>query len=440
MVDNTYRNCAVKILVPHANSARQHSKEQLHQVAESIRTFGFINPIVIDGNNRIIAGHARVEAAKLLKKKDVPTIQITQLNDDQLRAYILADNKLAENASWDEQALKVELEYLTSIDLEFDEEITGFSTTEIDLIIDCGDEPNDEPIEDIPAVPSTPVVKRGDIFELGPHRIMCGDCRDASDMTLLMDGRVADAVCTDPPFNVSIKGHVLSSGTVHSEFAVASGELSPSEFTDFLKQSMKELCNHSRDGSVHFLFMDWRHIQEIIAAGLSVYDTFLNMCVWVKTNGGMGSFYRSQHELVFVFRNGSVSHTNNIQLGKYGRNRSNVWTYAGMNSFGEERDEALASHPTVKPIAMIADAIKDVSKRGDLILDSFLGSGTTLIAAEQSGRRCYGVEIDPGYIEVIIKRFQKISDLPVIHQQTGLSFAELKKQRSTQTEEHNTNV
>lgn len=404
-------------------------------MADSIETFGFINPVVIDENQRIIAGHGRVLAAKLLNHNEVPTVEIRNLSEAQLRTYMIADNKLTDNSSWDEGALRIELEYLSGIDLDFELEITGFSTGEIDLILEGDGEFSTSSTEDLPPVPNSSIVQRGDIFELGRHRLICGDCRDSDDMAALMGNDLAAAVCTDAPYNVSIKGHVLASTTTHPEFSVASGELTETQFIEFLTDSMSNHYEHSKDGSVHFFFMDWRHIQEILTSGLSVYDAFLNMCVWVKTNGGMGSFYRSQHELVFVFKKGKTSHTNNIQLGKHGRNRTNVWCYAGMNSFGVEREEALVMHPTVKPVAMISDAIMDVTRRGEIVLDGFIGSGTTLIAAHECGRIYYGVELEPRYVEVAIRRFQNITDEPVIHFQSGLSFDEFQEDRLSKIEE-----
>lgn len=253
-------------------------------------------------------------------------------------------------------------------------------------------------------------------------------------MARLMEGRKADVVCADAPYNVKINGHVLVKEDAHDEFAFASGEMSQSEFTEFLRLSFKSFYDHSKDGATHFLFMDWRHMSELLAAGSEIYDDLLNLCVWTKTNAGMGSLYRSQHELVFVYKKGRASHTNNVQLGKYGRNRTNVWSYSGMNSFGAGRDELLASHPTVKPVALIADAILDVTARDGLVLDGFLGSGTTVIAAEQTGRIGLGCEISPQYVEVAIKRFQAVSDAPVIHQEKGLTFDELVLSRQQHAE------
>ncbi len=420
-------------LAPYAHNPRKHSDTQIAQVAKSISEFGFINPIVIDAKNVIVAGHGRYLAAGRLGLTDVPVIKVEDLSEAQLRAYRIADNKLTDNSTWDEAALRLELEYLDQLDTELD--VTGFEVPEIDLIFAHTDAAaRDAVAVREMSVPAESVIVTGDLFALGRHRVICGDCRDDDTMANLMEGREADVVCADAPYNVKINGHVLVKEDAHDEFAFASGEMSQSEFTEFLRLSFASFYAHSKDGSVHFLFMDWRHMSEMLAAGNEVYDDLLNLCVWTKHNAGMGSLYRSQHELVFVFKKGAASHTNNVQLGKYGRNRSNVWNYSGMNSFGAERDELLALHPTVKPLSLVADAILDVTPRGGLVLDGFLGSGTTVIAAEQTDRVGLGCEISPQYVEVTIKRFQTISEEPVIHLATGLPFEELVLKRQHNAE------
>ena len=428
-----YARMHIRALVPYGQNPRKHSEKQVTQVAKSIEQFGFINPIVVDANNVIVAGHGRYLAVQKLGHSDVPVIRVEHLTEAQLRAYRIADNKLTDNSVWDEPALKLELEYLGQLDMELD--VTGFEIPEIDLIF-ADTEVDDRDAASLSelSVPDNSVINPGDLFTLGQHRIICGDCRDDGVMAALMDGCQADVVCADAPYNVKINGHVLVKEEAHEEFAFASGEMSKEEFTTFLRSSFASFYEHSKDGAVHFLFMDWRHMSEMLAAGDAVYDELLNLCVWAKTNGGMGSLYRSQHELVFVYKKGRASHLNNVQLGKFGRNRSNVWTYSGMNSFGVDRDDLLAAHPTVKPVSLIADAILDVSPRNGIILDGFLGSGTTIIAAEQTGRIGFGCEIAPQYVEVAIKRFQAVSNKPVIHQETGLSFEALVHTRQQKTE------
>ena len=398
----------IQNLVVYARNARTHSKRQIRQIAESIRTFGFTNPVLVNRSRMIIAGHGRVDAAKLLGMKSVPTICLENLTEDQIRAYILADNRLAEKAGWDNSILAIELQHLTSVDLGFEVSITGFEVGEIDLILqEAGQEQEqEEPV----AISSGPAItKPGDIWLLGEHRLMCGDALEESTYSALMNGQKADAVFADPPYNVKIDGNVCGKGAIrHREFAMASGEMSEPEFFDFLCRAVSLLERHSSDGSVHFICMDWRHAAEVLLAGKKAYDTLLNLCVWTKDNGGMGSFYRSQHELIFVFRKGKELHRNNVQLGRFGRNRTNVWRYPGVNTLSKSgrEDNLLALHPTVKPVAMIADAILDCSARGDLVLDNFSGVGSTLLAAEKVGRVCYAIEIDPLYVDTAVKRWE----------------------------------
>jgi len=381
-----------------------------------------------------VAGHARVLAAKKLGLDVIPTIRVEHLSEAEKRAYILADNKIAENAGWDENLLRIELEYLTHIDIDIDATITGFETAEIDVLLNA-------PLEEEPEDPPPPLPDSQDIVTLpddlwicGPHRIVCGDCRDDSTLDILMEKLKARMIMTDPPYNVPINGHVCGLGNIkHEDFAMASGEMTPIEFIHFLKQCFNNLIGFSTDGSLHYIFIDWRHLPEILTAGNEIYDAFINLCVWAKTNGGMGSLYRSQHELIIIFKSGSAPHINNVQLGALGRYRTNVWHYPGVNAFGEGREEALENHPTVKPVAMIADAIMDVTQHNDIVLDGFLGSGTTLLAAEQTGRRCYGVEIEPGYVDVTLQRWMKETGEIPIHAQTNLHFNEIAEQRKNHT-------
>lgn len=413
----------IQNLVPYARNARTHSKRQIRQIADSIRTFGFTNPVLVNRSRMIIAGHGRVDALKLLGMKTVPTICLENLNEDQIRAYILADNRLAEKAGWDNSILAIELQHLTTVDLEFDVTITGFEVPEIDLILEeAAEEKQDEEPVEILSGPA--VTKSGDIWLLGNHRLACGNALAESTYSGLMNGRKADVVFADPPYNVRIDGNVCGKGAIrHREFPMASGEMSEWEFSDFLYQALAHLENHSSDGSVHFICMDWRHAAEVLLAGKKAYDTLLNLCVWTKDNGGMGSFYRSQHELIFVFRKGNTLHRNHVQLGRFGRNRTNVWRYPGVNTLSKGEDgNLLALHPTVKPVAMIADAILDCSARGDIVLDSFCGVGSTILAAEKVGRVCYGIEIDPLYVDTAVKRWERQTGQRAIHASTGQYF------------------
>lgn len=423
---------APETLAPYARNARTHTKDQIRQIARSIRSFGFINPVIVDSKGMIVAGHARVLAAMELGLSKVPVIQIDNLSEAQKRAYILADNKLAENAGWDNDLLRVELEYLSRVNVDIDVDLTGFSVPELDLLFSPANDAS-EPEEPPPWPPSPveTVSRTDDLWQLGPHRIICGDCRDPAVIDLLMAEEQARMVITDPPYNVPIDGHVGGLGKHHHpDFAMASGEMSSAVFSNFLVEALGQLARVSTEGSLHYVFMDWRHISELLAAGDQAYDKLLNLCVWAKTNGGMGSLYRSQHELVFLFKKGQAPHLNNIELGKHGRYRTNLWSYAGVNAFGSERNQALDMHPTVKPVRMIADAICDVSRRGDIVLDGFLGSGTTLIAAEQTARICYGVEIDPRYVDVALRRWAEATGTSPIRLASGKSFEAVAAGRS----------
>ena len=416
-------------LKPARCNPRTHSKRQLQQIARSIEEFGFTNPLLTDGKNRVVAGHGRLEAAKQLGLDRVPTIRLENLSEDQIRAYVIADNKLAENAGWDRELLALELQYLSDIDMDFDVSVIGFETAEIDVLIGelHLDGANDSD-NDIPSIVSGPAVTQpGDLWQIGPHRLICGDATDSDAYHLLLGEEKAQMVFTDPPYNVPIDGHVSGLGDVqHREFAMAAGEMSEAEFTEFLTAVCRQLVAASADGAIHFVCMDWRHMGELMAAGRAAYTELKNLCVWTKTNGGMGSLYRSQHELVFVFKHGRGAHINNVQLGQYGRYRTNVWSYAGMNTFGEDRDAELAMHPTVKPVDLVADAILDCSDRDGLVLDAFAGSGTTLLAAERTGRRGYGIELDPHYCDVILRRLEK-AGLEAVHPESGLSFSEIEE-------------
>ncbi len=380
---------ALADLKPRAANPRTHSKKQVAQIANAIRRFGFTNPVLVDDANGIIAGHGRVEAAKTVGLDQVPTVRLSAMSEAEVRAYVIADNRLAENAGWDRALLGLELQYLTELEIDFDVTVTGFDLPDIDLLIGelSPAASGDDPADAIVAVEAGPAISRpGNIWQIGSHRLICGDSTQLETYQQLLGAARAQMVFTDPPYNVPIAGHVGGLGSIqHREF-VASGEMSQAEFTAFLQSVFGHLAAFSVNGAIHFQCMDWRHVPEILAAGTAAYADLKNICVWAKYNAGMGSLYRSQHELVFVFKSGTGPHINNIELGKNGRHRTNVWNYAGVNSFGEDRGD-LSLHPTVKPVAMVADAIRDCSHRRGIVLDAFVGSGTTLIAAETTGRR-----------------------------------------------------
>lgn len=421
-------------LKPHADNPRTHSPKQIRQIADSIRQFGFVSPVLVDSDGQVIAGHGRLEAAKLLGMVHVPAICVDQMTEAQKRAYRIADNKLAENADWDSERLARELQCIWALESDFDLTITGFDTAEIDLMFEAGPGTgsNDDAANDVSQLDrSKPTVTReGDLWLLGGHRLFCADAAKADSFTSLLNGKQAQMVFTDPPYNVPINGHVSGLGKVkHREFAMASGEMSEARFIAFLRTILSYLSDHSVDGSIHFVCMDWRHCFELLCAARSVYAETKNLCVWNKDNGGMGSLYRSKHELIFVFKNGSATHINNVELGRHGRNRTNVWDYAGVNSLRDGRLEELAMHPTVKPVALVADAILDCSKRGGIVLDCFGGSGTTLIAAEKTGRRGYVMELDTAYVDVAIRRFQKLTGKQATHGEAQRTFADMERDR-----------
>ena len=423
-------------LKPRSANPRTHSKKQIVQIANAIRRFGFTNPVLVDDANGIIAGHGRVEAAKSVGLDQVPTVRLSAMSEAEVRAYVIADNRLAENAGWDRALLGLELQYLTDLEIDFDVTVTGFDLPEIDLLIGelSVSADSDDPADAVFEVAAGPAISRpGDIWQIGSHRLICGDSTQIETYQQLLGTARAQMVFTDPPYNVPIAGHVGGLGSIqHREFAMASGEMSQAEFTAFLQSVFGHLAAFSVDGAIHFQCMDWRHIPEILAAGTAAYADLKNICVWAKNNGGMGSLYRSQHEFVFVFKSGTAPHINNIELGKHGRYRTNVWSYAGVNSFGEDRGD-LSLHPTVKPVAMVADAIRDCSHRKGIVLDAFLGSGTTLIAAEKTGRRGYGIEIDPAYCDVAIRRLRAVCGLEAILEANCQSFGDVEGARRRAT-------
>jgi DNA modification methylase len=413
----------VDTLRPYAGNARTHSRKQIRQIAKSVERFGFCNPVLIDDQGQIIAGHGRVAAAKLLGIAQVPTVRLSHLGEAEKRAYVLADNRLAEKAGWDREILAIELQAL--VELDFEVELTGFETAEVDLIIQEAHEASGGSggIEDkIPAYADGPRVTRlEDLWELGAHRLLCADARQPDSYSHLLGTAKAEFVFTDPPYNVPIDGHVCGLGRIrHADFAMGCGEMSEAEFRSFLETVFRQLVANTR-----------RHMREMLAAGHAVYSELKNLCVWNKSNGGMGSFYRSKHELIFVWKAGSAPHINNFELGQYGRSRSNVWDYAGINSPKAGRLAELAMHPPVKPVALVADAIKDCSRRNDLVLDPFAGSGTVLIAAERTGRRARALEIDPRYVDVAVRRWQDFTGKWAILGGTAKTFEEVAEERAS---------
>ena len=422
----------VAALKPYPGNARTHSRKQVRQIADSIARFGFTNPVLISDDSEIVAGHGRVLAARQLGLDAVPTVRLSHLSKEERRAYVLADNKLAQNAGWDSEILAIELQAL--IDIDFDVTLTGFSLAEVDLTLDRARESStdttDNPADAVPETPEVAVSRSGDLWQLGRHRLLCGDARSAADVERLMGDEHADLIFTDPPYNVPIDGHVGGLGSIrHREFAFAAGEMTSDQFTAFLKETLGHAAAAAKDGAITFVCMDWRHMRELLDAGEAVFTELKNLCVWNKRNGGMGSFYRSKHELVFVFKVGTAAHTNTFGLGETGRYRTNVWDYAGISSLGAKRMEELAMHPTVKPVALIADAIRDCTRRGEIVLDTFGGSGSALIAAETCGRQARLIEYDPAYCDTIINRWETYTGKRAVHSEHGRSFELIANER-----------
>lgn len=412
-------------------NTRMHSDKQVRQIATSIQSFGFNVPVLVGADSHVLAGHGRLLACRLLGIDRVPVIRLEHLSEHQRRAFMIADNRLTEISEWDDQLLAQQLKALSEVELDFHLEVTGFEMAEIDAIIEGAapvPEGETDPADALPDV-GLPVTKQGDLWTLGRHRLLCGDALKQESYARLMQGRRAGAVFADPPYNDPIDGYVSGFGKIrHREFAMASGEMSEAEFTAFLSKTFRNLVCNSESGSLHFVCLDWRHIPELLAAADRVYSEFKHLCVWIKESGGQGSLYRSRHELVFVFKSGDAKHRNNIQLGQYGRYRTNVWEYSRVSSPTRNAEEQLSGlHPTIKPAAMVADAILDCTARGNVVLDPFLGSGTTVIAAERTGRVCYGMELDPVYVDIVIRRWQSFTGQTAVHESTGRTLDQIEE-------------
>ncbi len=415
---------SLRDLKPDPSNPRLHTDKQVGQLVKSITAFGFCVPLLLDQHGHVIAGHGRLLAAQRLGWTELPTITLDHLSPDQVRALRLADNRLAENSAWNEQLLAEQLRLLAEAELDFDLEAIGFDLAEIDLRVQSLGELDDEP--EAPEIDrEVPVVTRlGDVWQLGRHRIACGDSLKTETFgALLGDERVA-MVFADVPYNLKVSTISGKGAIQHPEFAMASGEMSRSQFTTFLTNALARMKHASIQGALIYACIDWRHLGEMCAAGDANQLELKNVVVWSKGTGGMGSMYRSQHEEIFVFKSGSAPHTNNVQLGRYGRNRTNLWEYPGINSFARNTSEGnlLACHPTVKPVALVADAMLDASERGDAVLDPFLGSGTTVIAAEKTGRIGYGIELDPRYVDTAVRRWQLLTGEHAIHALSGQRF------------------
>ncbi len=407
---------------PLGRETRKHPPQQVGKLAASLERFGFVLPILIDPEGRVVAGWGLVLAARRLGLDVMPAVTVMDLSDAELRALRLALNRITDDAGWEPKALALEFSEILELAPQIDLEVTGFEMGEIDVLLDGSGADEEDDLPDI-ADGAALVTRVGDLWILGEHRLHCADALEADSYGRVLGTDKADMMFADPPYNVPIYGHASGLGTIkHPDFVQGSGELSPAEFQSFLRTAFGHAADHSRNGAIHFICMDWRHLEEVLAAGREVYSELKNLCVWNKSNAGMGSLYRSKHELIYVFKVGKAAHINNVALGRHGRHRTNVWDYPSQNTLNGSRKGKLALHPTVKPVAMIADAIRDCSNRNDLILDPFGGAGTTLIAAERTGRRARVIELDRGFVDVSIERWQRLTGGTAIHADSGQPF------------------
>jgi DNA modification methylase len=411
---------------------RIHSPQQESMLMASISEFGFLTPAVIADDLTIVTGILRVDAAIKLGIESIPVVRVSHLSRGQLEAFRIADNKIQEHGKWDEPALRDALVEALAIDIDI--EALGFTTAEADIALA---EPLSASVEEIITPPATSLIRVGDIFVAGSHRIMCGDAFCPEHYASLMRGAKAAMVFTDPPYNLSGRSIGGKGRFKHRQFVAANGELSDVEFEEYLRSGIARFAAHTTAGGLIYVCMDWRHVRHLLNAANALELELIDIVVWAKTGAGMGSFYRSQHELIVVLRVPGAPHRNNVELGRNGRHRTNLWSQAGANVFGPMRDEALAMHPTVKPVGLIMDAIKDCTQRADIILDSFGGSGSTLIAAQKVGRTARIIEIDPVYVETILNRYQRVFGVEAVHEETGLSFTEVVTQRASAGTESN---
>ncbi|MCA0200480.1 MAG: site-specific DNA-methyltransferase [Proteobacteria bacterium] len=419
----------IEQLKPSSRNTRKHSRKQIKLLCEGYRKFGMMTPITIDISGEIICGHARYDAACQLSLKEVPVIVIRHLTEGSKRAYRIADNKIGDLSSFDEKALALEIKSLIEIDTSFKASDTGFDMVDVDLMIQSLEDVKiASSADDMPAPHQLAISRRGERWVLGSHRLMCGDATNLDDCRALIADAQIRQVVTDPPYGCKIDGHVSGLGKVkHREFVMGC-DLSSTELHDLFQTTFANIAAVVCDGCLIFAFIDWRGLREMLNAGIATFTELKNVITWRKVNAGMGSLYRSQTEFITLWKQGKAAHCNNVNLGVK-RYRSNCWTYDGVNSLRAGRNEELSSHPTPKPVQMIADALLDCSERGDAVLDLFAGGGSILIAAEKTGRCAYAMELDPLYCDVAIRRWQKFTGQTAVLENTGESFDEVTELR-----------
>jgi DNA modification methylase len=416
------RYLATSSLSQNPANARTHPKAQIAKLKKAITQFGFVSPIIIDEQLMILAGHGRHHAALELGLAEVPTIMLQDMSEADVRAFVLADNIIADKAGYDKAILRSELQYLA--DVGYEVEITGLDTIEIDslLAIDTEETSDSDDIVELPSK-EPPITRLGDFWHTGPHRLLVGDARDPVAIERLMGGELAELVFTDPPYGCVIANNVSGSGKVtHDNFVMGAGQESlPELATTILRPAFRNVARHCRAGAIAFVCSDWRAAPHMLDAAAGVFEEVKNWIIWVKTNAGLGTFYRSQFEIILAFKVSAGKTINNFGLGEGGRHRSNVWTYAGANTFRAGRMRDLIDHPTCKPKKLVADAILDCSRRGSIVLDVFAGSGTSIVAAAATGRRGFGIEIDPKYADVILRRVaEEVGEPPLLNGRESL--------------------
>lgn len=400
-----------------------YSKATIRKLERAVRSSKFVPPVIVDRDGKVLLGHAYIDAAGRLGIDVLPCLIVDDENSLEAALGALAHERILREGEFADDALK---KLFKEIEVAgFDLGVTGFEMSEIDIIIG---EP--DTIDVVPTSAGGQSISRiGDRWACGPHHVICGDARDAEAYSRLLPDELARLIVTDPPYNVSIGKHALTSSK-HADFAMASGEMSESEFIEFLQRFLTLARKFSLDGALFYVAMDWRHLFALESAARAAGLSLFNFGVWAKTNAGMGSYLRSQHECFPIYKSGKAAHVNNNQLGKHGRNRSNLWTYSGQNAFAPDRDATLSAHPTIKPTDLVVDAILDASHRGDWVLDPFLGSGTTLIAAERTGRRCAGIELEPGFVDVALERWAAFTGEDPVRESDKASWRALAARRA----------
>jgi hypothetical protein len=419
-----------------ATPVRRHPKKEIDKVRKLLAAHGQVPPILAAPTGEIIFWEEIWLALKADGATEVDAVIVTGKSPTELKALQLALNRIPLDAYWDDQNVRNILEELVSVD--FDLDLTGFDAPEIDhyLNLDIPQANVEEDGSDIPPMQARAISAPGIIWAFGEHRVGCGSATDLAFVNRVLGGKTANSSFIDPPYNIKVDGFITGKGRHrHREFVQGSGELSTDEYFALLKDSLLVLKGCCAPTALVYACIDWRHVMEMTVAGHACGMPLYTICVWTKTNGGMGGIYRNAHELVCVFKAGAEQPLDNVELGRHGRNRTNVWSYPGMSSFGKERDELLGSHPTVKPVAMIADALRDVTKRGDVVIDTFLGSGSTLMAAQETGRICCGVELDPLYVDVTIRRWQNATGRDAILFETGERFDDVAQRLLTASSE-----